>query len=209
MSPTGTVRRALRSLVIMGSGLLLAAVIIFVVVVRMVIAGFAGTATLPVECAIVFGAAVHPVYDPAGTIIESQSGPGIRRRMLTAVELYRQGLVRKLFLSGGKGDGMVRSEAQIMKQYALLRHVPERDIVVEDQSASTKENLLNTRPLVKDCSSVVGISDRYHLARIAFLARQQGWDLPTFPAREIPTGPFEGRSVVREAMAMVWYGLVW
>ncbi len=208
MSRAAAVRRALRKLVIIGSGLLLAAIIVFAVEIRIVVAGFAGTATLPAECAIVFGAAVHPVYDPAGTMIENQSGPGIRRRMLTAVELYRQGLVKTLFLTGGTGDGMVRSEAQIMKQYALLRHVPEQDILVEDQSASTKENLLNTRPLVEHCSSVVGISDRYHLARIAFLARQQGWDLPTFPAREIPTRPFEIRSVLREAAGMVWYGIV-
>ncbi len=201
------VYRRWRGVLIFVSGICVATVVVFGYVVGLVVAGFSGTAVLPADCAIVFGAAVHPLYDSTGHAVESQSGPGIQRRMLTAVELYKQGKVHKLFLSGGKGDRQRRSEAQIMMQYAILRHIPHQDVVAESQSTTTKENILYTRPLTRNCTSVIAISDRYHLTRIGFLAKQQGWTLPTFPAKEVAALPFEAKSVLREALAILWYGL--
>ena len=51
---------------------------------------------------------------------------------------------------------------------------PDR-ITLEEEATSTWENLVYARPLVSDCSSIVGISDRYHLARIQYLAELQDW----------------------------------
>ena len=107
-----------------------------------------GNSELPADCAIVFGTAIWPVYSQDGRITSYVAGPGITRRVTTAVELLKQGNVKKLFLSGGKGEGSQKSEAQVMRSVALSLGADARVITVEDSSRSTWENLVNTRPLL-------------------------------------------------------------
>ncbi|MBI1812367.1 YdcF family protein [Candidatus Peregrinibacteria bacterium] len=181
-------------------------VLLYVVTIGWVLAHERGSARLPADCAIVFGATVHVVWNEAGkVIIGSEAGPGIRRRIDTAIDLYRKGLIHRLFLTGGKGEGMVRSEAEVMRRLAVESGVRAGDTVTESASRSTKENLEDVRPLTASCSSVIGISDAYHLARIEFLARQQGWNLTTYPSRGRPSLSFEIASVFREALGIIFY----
>jgi uncharacterized SAM-binding protein YcdF (DUF218 family) len=176
-------------------------------IVSEVFLGMKGTATLPSECAIVFGAAVRPTYDDSGTVVGATAGPGITRRVRTAATLYRQGRVQRLIVTGGKGDLAKASEAAIMRELALHEGVPAEDIEVEDQSRSTIENVRFSRPLIDACDSIVGISDGYHLARIRMLAKEQGLDLPTLPAEPAPGLLFQLRSIVREVAAIAYYSV--
>src|SRR5205807_2057348 len=109
-----------------------------------------------------------------GTIISTGAGPGILRRVGTAAELYKEGKVQKIFLTGGKGEGMAESEAGVMRRVALADGIAPKDLVTEEQSHSTEENLRNSLPLMGDCTSIVGVSDRYHLARIELLSLLAG-----------------------------------
>ncbi len=166
-----------------------------------VIAGVGGNARLPADCALVFGAAVTG-YD--------RPGPAINRRIETAARLYRQGLVKTLIVSGGvgRGAGESVSEANVMRVTAIAKGVQSFNIITEEQSHSTVENVRFSRGLAKDCASVVGVSDGYHLARIRLLASQQGWtDLTVLPTDERPQFISELRSIVREMFAYFYYGL--
>ena len=175
-------------------------VIIYVGTVIYVVSQEQGSpAAVPADCGIVFGTAVWPVYDREGTIIRSVAGPGMTRRISTAADLYRKGSLHRLFVTGGVGDPKLTSEAQVMKNLASSLGVPAERITVEDRARSTWENLLYTHPLTSDCTSVVAISDAYHLARIAFIARMQGWNLPTYPADQRPPLLFFVQSLLREA----------
>ncbi|MDO8648170.1 MAG: YdcF family protein [Candidatus Peregrinibacteria bacterium] len=211
MSERVSIRRVLLALLVIA----LAGVGVFLIAVVIIIRGFSGTAVLPEsaaesgeQCAIVFGAAVRTLFGSNGKPIGAQAGPGIARRMETAINLYKRGLITKLFLTGGKGEGMKESEASVMRQLAMRDGVNPEDIVIEDTSTSTRENLLFTEPLTGSCTTVTGVSDRYHLARIAFLARQMGWEeLETFPAQVVSRGPFEVRSVIREALGILFYAI--
>ena len=161
--------------------------------------GGGDSSTLPVDCVIVFGAAVH---------YGNEAGPGIYRRVETAANLYHEGNVHTIFLTGGKGSEKQDSEALVMQRLAMRMGVDPDDLVLEDKATSTWENLLYTRGLVEECSSIVGISDRYHLARIQYLAALQGWgDFRTLPATTIPPFQFEVRAVAREAFGLVYYTL--
>ena len=161
--------------------------------------GFAGTGPFEAECAIVFGAAVHANDSP---------GPGIVRRVWTAARLYGEGKVQRLILTGGKGEKDKRSEAAVMRDVALQAGVRSRDILLEDQSHSTIENLRNSRPLLRDCRSVIGVSDNYHLARIRLLAEQMDWrDLRTIGTDVRPPEAFERASITREVIAYLYYAL--
>lgn len=156
-----------------------------------------GTAGLPADCAVVFGARVSG----------DEPGPGIRRRVATAAALHREGAVRRLVLTGGRSPEMRRSEAEVMRDLALTLGVPAPDLMIEPRAANTRENLRFARLLLDDCGGVVGVSDAYHLARIEFLARKEGWSIPTVPARERASLPFMLRSIAREVAAILYYSV--
>jgi uncharacterized SAM-binding protein YcdF (DUF218 family) len=167
-----------------------------------------GDAEFPADCAIVFGAAVTAIRNTNGSVVAEVAGPGIKRRVSTAAELWRTKKVNRLFLSGGTGQGMGRSEADAMRETAEKLGVDTNSIVLEDQSTSTWENLQNTRPLTERCSSVVGISDGYHLARIEYLASKMDWDLATYPSSMHADRAFTLVSLVRESFGLLYYSLL-
>jgi len=149
------------------------------------------------NCAIVFGAAVHR---------NSLPGPGITRRVSTAARLYREGILQHIILSGGKGEEGMASEAEVMRDVAIADGIPEGDLTLEGNSRSTWENLAYSRPLTGSCTTVLAISDRYHLARISFLARVQGWGgLSTIPSDMEASWYFEWKSIGREVVAILYY----
>lgn len=158
-----------------------------------------GNAVLPADCGIVFGTAVWAVRNSAGEVIGATAGPGIERRMRTAARLVEEGSLRRLFLSGGKGEGNQKSEAEVMRDVSLEQGMPARLLTVEDRSRSTWQNLEYTRPLTSGCTSIVAISDGYHLARIALQAHMQGFALMMYPATPRPSTLFFLRSWLREA----------
>lgn len=159
----------------------------------------AGTSDGTAECAIVFGAAVR------GTDL---AGPGLYRRVDTAVRLFKEGKVQHLILSGGKGSEGQESEAAVMRTLALEAGIPLSALSVEEESHSTLENLTNSKPLLADCDSIVGVSDGYHLARIEMLADRVGMPLlRTIPADRAPNLTFEVKSIGREIAAYLWYSL--
>ncbi|OGJ59507.1 hypothetical protein A2881_01485 [Candidatus Peribacteria bacterium RIFCSPHIGHO2_01_FULL_55_13] len=175
------------------------AIAILALTARILIA-FEGDAFLPVECGLVFGAAVHRTDDP---------GPGITRRTSTAARLVHEGMVDRLIFTGGRGAASNESEAAVMRGVAMRRGVDPAIITLEEEATSTWENLVYARPLVADCASIVGISDHYHLARIQYLAQLQGWGkLPVYPADTPPNDAFTIRSVAREVAAMLYYMVV-
>ena len=169
------------------------------IISALVIQGFSGDAILPAECALVFGAAVHNQRGDLSTTPEAFAGPGILRRVRTASHLYNEGLVERLIMTGGTGQGMSTSEAEVMREVALEEGIDSKDIVLEEQSHSTIENLFYSQPLTADCASVIGVSDAYHLTRIRLIASGMGWELPTYPAQGNPGMSFIVRSVLREA----------
>lgn len=165
----------------------------------LIFAGFRNGASFPVDCALVFGAAIGP---------GNSASPAIMRRVAGAVELLREGDVDTLVFTGGKGDAWRLSEAAIMRKEAIRYGADPRAILIEDKARSTKENLERSRPIVDEhCDSVVAVSDRYHMARIRLLAKKAGWGtLPTYGVPERPARG-ESRSVARELAAYVYYAL--
>lgn len=175
-------------------------VAVYLLLVAHVLVYFPGDqVAFPVECAVVFGAAVRS---------QGVAGPGIERRVEAAAVLYNEGKVGRLFLTGGKGSAEQPSEAAVMQRVAMRLGVAPEDITLEDQARSTWENIEFTYPKAADCTSVIGISDRYHLARIEYLAERLGWeDFRTLPAGRVPPREFEARAVAREALGFVYYTL--
>jgi vancomycin permeability regulator SanA len=162
---------------------------------------YTGTTVKPSECGLVFGTVVHGLDTP---------GPGIRRRVEIASEAYRNGVIQKLFMTGGQGRAGQSSEAVVMKDVAIAFGVPKDSIFTEEIAASTWENIKFTNDLLRQqgCTSVVAFSDRYHLARIAFAGYLQ--DVSKFqlqPAESSSSQLFEARMLVRELMGFWYYSV--
>jgi uncharacterized SAM-binding protein YcdF (DUF218 family) len=165
-----------------------------------VVYSFSGNASLPADCAVVFGAAVSR---------GSQPGPAITRRVAAAADLYRNDQIDRLILTGGRGEGNTSTEAEVMQRVAVRQGIARADMTLENSARNTWENLLNSRNLTEDCSSVVAISDQYHLGRIRLLAWRQHWfDLQLYPAQNRePAVGIERWSFQREVFAVLYYGL--
>ncbi|MGO0059748.1 YdcF family protein [Brevibacillus fluminis] len=114
------------------------------------------------DVAIVLGAAVW------GDV----PSPGLSERLDVAVAMYHEHYVPKLIVSGGLGTGKQVAEAVAMQRYLIQKGVPEQDILLEDQSHSTFENLVNSKQLMLEngFATALVISHGYHLARAVDIA---------------------------------------
>lgn len=125
----------------------------------------------PHEVAIVFGAGVRP---------DGSLGAPLADRVLTAVQLYRSGKVRKLLMSGDNGSASY-NEPQAMLDYALAHGVPRRDVVLDFAGFHTYETCYRARA-VFDVQRAVLVTQRYHLARSIFTCQGLGIDVVGVPA---------------------------
>ena len=88
-------------------------------------------------------------------------------RVNGGIELYKKGIVKKLLVSGGIGFTAKNKniEAYEMKEYLINKGIPEEDIIVEDKSRNTKENMINSLKLIDSYDKVIIITSDFHLNR--------------------------------------------
>ncbi len=115
----------------------------------------------------------------AGLIDGERVSKLLADRIDKALEIYKR-LNRKTMLipSGGKGSDEDISEAEAMKRYLIAREVPESDIIIEDRSTTTYENLVNSRKIIESregSKEAVLVSSNYHVFRALRLCRQIGF----------------------------------
>lgn len=128
--------------------------------------------------------------------------PGLASRAARGAELFREGRVRWVLLTGGAGDAP-RPEADAAAEVVLARGVPEGAVLRERRSRTTRENLFFSAAILRahGVRSVLVVSDPDHLARALQHARDAGID-----ARGEPVATAEWRDprtatywVLREA----------
>ncbi len=82
------------------------------------------------------------------------------------------------FVSGGQGSDETHTEAYVMRQYLLRQGVEAERVVMEDQAANTRENLMFSRELAQnmgvDTSDVLIITSEFHLCRAKYIAGTLG-----------------------------------
>ena len=113
---------------------LLAAILIFVLGTAVSIVSYSEKdETRQADAAIVLGASVY----------DNSPSPVFCERINHAVELYNDGYVKAVIMTGGVGEGNIRSEADIAREYAEQQGVPADAIFIEESSSITAENLEN------------------------------------------------------------------
>jgi uncharacterized SAM-binding protein YcdF (DUF218 family) len=146
------------------------------------------------DAAIVLGAAVWG----------DEVSPVFRERINHAIDLYRSGKVRKIIFTGGQGNKDELTEAAEARQFAIKNGIPEKDILIEERSHTTYENVVNAKRVAdaNGLKKVLIVSDPMHMKRAVAMARDIGLDAYPSPT---PTTRYRGWRSQFESLAHETY----
>ena len=78
--------------------------------------------------------------------------------------------------SGGQGKDEEMAEAEAIKNYLLKQKIKEKNILVENKSRNTYENIKNSIKLIKEKDVNIAFSTtNYHVLRAGLIATEQGY----------------------------------
>lgn len=106
-------------------------------------------------------------------------------RLLHTLQLYREGKVQKILISGGSGLVFAEgpTEAEQSKMLLLMSEVPESDIILEPNSRNTHENALNTAEIIRQQFSdqpCLLVTSAYHMRRAKACFDKVGLDVDIY-----------------------------
>ena len=156
--------------------------------------------TRPADVAIVLGAAVERGGRPS---------PSLRSRTQHAIELYRAGRVKTLFLTGGLGRN-APSEAEAMRRLALAGGVPDTAIVLDETATSTQQSIAAAarEARARGWETALVVSEPFHMRRARQMARDAGLDAYASPSTGSAIQRIERLRryyTARESAALLWY----
>ena len=117
----------------------------------------AGVVALAVLCALVFlGAAssdkknLDYVIVLGARVKEHTVSNSLKKRLDKAIEYAQENPDTMLVLSGGRGPGEDVSEAEVMRQYLEYNGVRPEQLLIEDRSVSTVENIAYSKVVIEE-----------------------------------------------------------
>ena len=122
----------------------------------------------PADVAVILGAGAS----------DEKVSPVFQERINHGISLYKNKYVKKLIFTGGTGKGNQNSDAYIAMQYAIKQGVPKDDILLEEMSVITQENIKNAKMIMDKNSyhTAILVSDPLHMARALRLSDELGID---------------------------------
>ena len=135
------------------------------------------------EAIVVLGGSTRPQSPPRPWIEVLESGD----RVLYSVRLYQDGVAPLIIFSGGriswKEGSVAGSEAKDMAEIAQLMGVPERNILLEDQSLNTYQNAIETAKILKQrqIDTILLVTSAIHMPRSVAIFEKQGFNVTAAP----------------------------
>jgi vancomycin permeability regulator SanA len=102
--------------------------------------------------------------------------PWLQGRVDAALQLYQEGRIKKIFVSGGKGEYGVR-EGDAMKKYLMQKKVPGNDIIKDNNgnnSYLTAKDFIALNDSLHFASAIV-VSSFYHITRCKYIIKKLGY----------------------------------
>lgn len=102
----------------------------------------------------------------------------IKERVTAAFEAYKKRRIKKVIFSGGNNgisnqDKDSVSEAIKMKNLAILMGIKEKDILIEDKSNNSFENVDNAFSIIGNVNSIAIITSEFHLKRCMAIIKKK------------------------------------
>lgn len=117
-----------------------------------------------IDCIIVLGAGIRK--DGPSLLLED--------RLIRGIELYNENISPKIIMSGDHGK-RTYDEVNIMKDYAIKKGVPSKDIFMDHAGFSTYDSMYRAKKIF-NAKKVIIVTQEYHLPRALFIARKLGLD---------------------------------
>ena len=118
------------------------------------------------DCIIVLGAAVQG----------NEASPVFAERIRHGIHLHHEAYAPTLIFTGGFGEGKEHSEAEVGRAVAIQQGISSRDILIEERSKTTQQNLSEAAVLMRDhgLKSAIIVSDPLHQKRAMMMAEDLG-----------------------------------
>ncbi|MER3553899.1 MAG: YdcF family protein [Meiothermus sp.] len=156
----------------------------------------------PSDAVLVLGAKAY---------IDRRVNPCLEGRVQQGVKLVQDGLAKYLIVSGGHDIEDGRLESATMAQVARRLGLHPEQIVQESIATSTYQNLLYSSEIMRarGWSSVILVSQAFHLPRAALTAEKLGLEFSVSPVQNDPCpAALLARARLREPIALLAYWLL-
>ena len=106
----------------------------------------------------------------------------IKERVTAAFAAYKKGRIKKVIFSGGSNgisnqDKDTIPEAIKMKTLAIQMGIKEEDILIEDKSNNSFENVDNSFSIIGNVNSIAVITSEFHLKRCMAIIKKKFPDI--------------------------------
>lgn len=166
---------------------------------------------------------------PPDELRKSPEASGVTySRLFNGVEIFKQSGAKVLVLSGAGGEQNNESEAEVMKNLAILLGVPEDKIIIESKSQNTMEQAIELAKLFppQENKRIGIVTSAMHMPRavqafqekfpkenivpipVGYISSSPEYSLNSF----VPTADAFMRSTdaIHEEIGMIWYSfLAW
>lgn len=99
-------------------------------------------------------------------------------RIDKAIDIYKKApTAPKIIPSGGKGDDETISEAEAIEKYLVKKGIPREDILIENESKTTYENIYNSKQIIDSREGrkyTALVTSNYHVYRALRYCRKTG-----------------------------------
>ncbi|MEK6265663.1 MAG: YdcF family protein [Clostridium sp.] len=155
---------------------------------------FIGLASFVVIEAVIIGAAISKHKEKTDYLVIL--GAGLRgetpsmalyQRLYASLEYIKINPEIKIVVSGGQGPGESITEAEAMKRFLTENGVEANQIIKEERSTDSFENLKFTTNILKELEKneeieVTIVTNNFHMFRAKFLAQRQGLKAYGYPS---------------------------
>jgi uncharacterized SAM-binding protein YcdF (DUF218 family) len=191
--------RILRSLLLIGVGLVLVCIAGFAVLCFKIDYYGRRDFAQPADAIVVLGAKVLP---------NGQPGPDLGTRTLHAVTLYRAGIAPRLICAGGVANDPF-SAASVCRSLAVELDAPQEVVLLADGSANTEEDARRVASVMAEHGwrSAVVVSHPLHLYRAKLFFEREGLTVYTSPTTTDVDSidlPWRGYYTMREGAGILW-----
>ena len=160
----------------------------------------------PADAAVILGA---KVYD------DGSLSRALKDRLVTGIELYREGLVSHLIMSGGTGKNGYSEPRQMAAYAAKVGGVPAERILLDEAGINTAQSARNCGRIArqKGFQRLLTVSQYFHCARVKMIFERNGsscYTVPTCSNEEVKAAGGLSRDtffLMREAVAFPFYFL--
>jgi vancomycin permeability regulator SanA len=143
-----------------------------------------------------------------GNKIEPNGTPSMRLqgRLDKAIELYRQGWIKKIIVSGGREQNGYE-EADVMRDYLVDHGIPAKNILLDKDGYDTYHTAQSTKRLMQEnnLESAMIVSHYYHISRTKLAFSKFGIQNVTSAHAQVHLELREPYSILREFFGYYFY----